>query len=35
MTIGYQYGKLEDLPTLLSSACDQMRKIINDLGPRN
>jgi CRP/FNR family transcriptional regulator, cyclic AMP receptor protein len=34
MTIGYQYGKLEDLPTLLSSTCDQMRKIINDLGSR-
>jgi len=35
MTIGYQYGKPEDLPSLLDPACNQMRKIINDLGPRN
>ena len=35
MTIGYQYGELKDLPSLLGPACNQMRKIINDLGPRN
>ena len=35
MTIGYRYGEPKDLPTLLSPACDQIRMIINDLGPRN
>jgi CRP/FNR family cyclic AMP-dependent transcriptional regulator len=35
MTIGYRRGEPENLPSLLESACDQIRKIINELGPRN
>jgi CRP/FNR family cyclic AMP-dependent transcriptional regulator len=35
MTIGYQYGNLGDLPSLLDPVCNQIRKIIHDLGPRN
>ncbi len=35
MTIGYRYGEPKDLPSLLGPACNQMRKIINELGPRN
>lgn len=35
MTIGYRYGEPKDLPSLLSPACDQIRTIINELGPRN
>jgi CRP/FNR family cyclic AMP-dependent transcriptional regulator len=35
MTIGYRYGEPNDLPSLLVPACDQIRMIINDLGPRN
>jgi len=35
MTIGYRYREPKDLPSLLGPACHQMRKIINDLGPRN
>jgi CRP/FNR family transcriptional regulator, cyclic AMP receptor protein len=35
MTIGYRYGGPEDLPSLMEPACNQIRKIINDLGPRN
>ncbi len=35
MTIGYQYGNLENLPSLLDPVCNQIRKIIHDLGPRN
>src|SRR5260370_19109365 len=34
-TIGYQCGKPEDLPSLLGPACNRIRKIIKDLGPRN
>jgi len=35
MTIGYRYGGPSDLPSLMEPACNQIRKIINDLGPRN
>lgn len=35
ITIGYRYGKPKDLPSSLGPACHQMRKIINELGPRN
>jgi CRP/FNR family cyclic AMP-dependent transcriptional regulator len=35
MTIGYRCGKPDDLPSLLGPACDRIRKIIRDLGPRN
>jgi CRP/FNR family cyclic AMP-dependent transcriptional regulator len=35
MTISYQYGKPEELPSLLDPVCNQIRKIINNLGPRN
>jgi len=35
MTIGYRYGEPKDLPSLLGPACNQIRKIINDLGPQN
>ena len=34
-TIGYRYGEPKDFPALLGSACHHMRKIINELGPRN
>ncbi len=34
-TIGYRYGEPKDLPALLGPACHHMRKIINELGPRN
>ncbi len=33
-TIGYRYGEPKDLPSLLGPACNRMRKIIIDLGPR-
>jgi CRP/FNR family transcriptional regulator, cyclic AMP receptor protein len=35
MTIGYRDGGPSDLPSLMEPACNQIRKIINDLGPRN
>lgn len=35
MTIGYQHSEPKDLPSLLGPACNQIRKIINELGPRN
>ena len=35
MTIGYKYGEPKELPSLLGPACNQIRKIINDLGPRS
>lgn len=35
MTINYQHGKPEELPSSFYPLCDQIRKIINDLGPRN
>ena len=34
-TIRYQYGEPKDLPSLLASACYEIRKIIIELGPRN
>ncbi len=34
-TIGYQFGESKDLPSLLGPACNDIRKIINELGPRN
>jgi len=33
-TIGYKYGPPQDLPSLLAPACNKIRKIINELGPR-
>jgi CRP/FNR family transcriptional regulator, cyclic AMP receptor protein len=35
MTIRYRYGEPTDIPSLLGPACNQIRKIINELGPRN
>lgn len=35
ITIGYRYGEQKDLPSLLGPACHQIRKIINELGPRD
>ena len=34
ITISYRPGKLEDVPALLGPACNQIRKIINERGPR-
>lgn len=33
-TIGYRHGTPDDLPSLLGPACNQIRKIIKELGPR-
>jgi len=35
MTISYRYGDPKDLPSLLGPACNRVRKIISDLGPRH
>lgn len=35
MTIGYPSGEQQDMSSLLAPACHQIRKIINELGPRD
>jgi CRP/FNR family cyclic AMP-dependent transcriptional regulator len=34
LTISYRYGDPKALPSLLGPACNRIRKIVNDLGPR-
>jgi len=34
ITISYRYGDPKALPSLLGPACNRIRKIVNDLGPR-
>ncbi len=34
ITVGYRYSDPKALPSLLGPACNRMRKIINELGPR-
>lgn len=34
-TIGYRYGDKKDLPALLGPACNEIRDVINERGPRD
>jgi len=34
-TLGYRHGEKKDLPASLASACNQIRDIINEYGPRD